>query len=262
MPFTPRKVHVSLVNAPIVIGHRGAAGLIPENTLPSFRRAYACGVNAVELDVHWHDGALIVLHDDALDRTTNGSGPFSKLNLRALRRLDAGGGWPIPLLTEVLAELPAGVSINIELKGAETAAPVADLLTSGLLQAAGRTDDASAATGPNRSAEGPDVLVSSFDHDELCRFHARAPHIRVAPLLHEWQTDAWDLAASLGAFAINLNHRIATPARLAEASERGLRTFLYTVNDLARARALIAAGATGVFTDYPDRITQAALLAD
>lgn len=252
---------MSFVNAPIVIGHRGAAGLIPENTLPSFRRAYACGVNAVELDVHWHDGALIVLHDDTLDRTTTGSGPFSARSLRALRELNAGGGWPIPLLTEVLAELPAGVGINIELKGAATAAPVAELLLAGLSQAAERGDEPCADLDPARSPAGADVLVSSFDHDELRRFHALAPSIRVAPLLHEWQAATWDLAASLDAFAINMNHRIATPARLAEASRRGLRTYLYTVNDRARARDLIAAGATGVFTDYPDRITQAALLA-
>ncbi|MFM8355982.1 MAG: glycerophosphodiester phosphodiesterase [Gammaproteobacteria bacterium] len=240
---------MSFVDAPIVIGHRGAAGLIPENTLPSFRRAYACAVAAVELDVHWHDNALIVLHDDTLDRTTNGTGPFKQLDLRALRQLDAGGGWPIPLLPEVLAELPAGVGINIELKGADTAAPVA-----ALLQSAGPF-------APGDASNRPDVLVSSFDHDELRRFHALAPDIRVAPLLHEWRDDAWALATALDAFAINLNHRIATPARLAEASRRGLRTILYTVNDLDRARALIAAGATGVFTDHPDRITRAALLA-
>jgi glycerophosphoryl diester phosphodiesterase len=65
---------MSFADAVVIIGHRGAAGLEPENTLPSFRRAYACGVSAVELDVYCVEGALVVIHDDTLERTTNGYG--------------------------------------------------------------------------------------------------------------------------------------------------------------------------------------------
>lgn len=106
----------------LIIGHRGAAGLSPENTLPSFRRAWALGVNAVELDVHLVEDELVVIHDDTLERTTNGQGPVAGRSLAALRGLDAGGGWPIPLLREVVAALPAGAGLNVELKGTGTAA--------------------------------------------------------------------------------------------------------------------------------------------
>lgn len=229
---------MSFLDPVLVIGHRGAAGLVPENTLPSFQRAFECAVGAVELDVYAIEGELLVIHDDTLERTTNGSGPLAAQPLAALRRLDAGGGWPIPLLGEVAAILPAGVGLNIELKGPDTAGPVADFLA--------RTPVA-------------DVLVSSFEHAELRRFHALAPAVRVAPLFDRWTDRAWSIAEELDAFAINLSRRIATRDRLARARELGLRTYVYTVNEPAEARTLIGNGATGIFTDYPDQITAARL---
>ncbi|MEQ8861554.1 MAG: glycerophosphodiester phosphodiesterase family protein [Pseudomonadales bacterium] len=219
--------------SPVVIGHRGAAGLVAENTLPSFRRAYACGVNAVELDVYTVAGELVVFHDETLDRTTDGTGTLLGQSLDSLRRLDAGGGWPVPFLTEVVAELPTGVGLNVELKGPETAAPAAAFI-----------------------ARRPDVdwLVSSFDHRQLADFRRLDRRTRVAPLFNRWREDAWKVAAELDAWAVNLSRRAATTERLQRAGELGLRVFVYTINDLESARALIANGASGVFTDLPDRI--------
>ncbi|HEX7036657.1 MAG TPA: glycerophosphodiester phosphodiesterase family protein [Pseudomonadales bacterium] len=222
----------------IVVGHRGAAGLAPENTLPSFRRAYACGVSAVELDVYQVDGELVVIHDDTLERTTNGQGPVMAQSLEALRRLDAGGGEPVPLLAEVVAELPAGVGLNIELKGPDTAIAAAEFLA---------------------RHRGLDVVVSSFDHAELGVFRRHDAATKVAPLFSRWRPGGWQTAAALGAWGVHLAVRAATPARLAEARRRGLATLVYTVNELTLARRLIELGASGVFTDYPDRITPAAL---
>lgn len=222
----------------VVIGHRGAAGLAPENTLPSFRLAYACGVSAIELDVYRVDGELVVIHDDTLERTTNGSGQVMAQSLDALRRLDAGGGAPVPLLAEVVAELPDGVGLNIELKGPGTAVPAAEFLA---------------------GHPGLDVLVSSFDHGELAVFRRHDAATKVAPLFSRWRPGGWRVATELGAWGVNLAVRAATPARLEQARQRGLATLIYTVNDLALAQRLIQLGATGVFTDYPDRITPAVL---
>jgi len=230
---------MGFADAVVIIGHRGAAGLAPENTLPGFRRAYACGASAVELDVYVVEDEPVVIHDATLQRTTNGTGPVMGQTLAALRALDAGDGWPVPLLSEVIAELPAGVGLNVELKGPETAAPVAREL----------------ARHP-----GLDCLVSSFTHPELRRFRELDEHTAVAPLFARWRPDAWRVAAGLNARAINLSRKAATRERLAEARRRGLQTFIYTVNDLGEARRLIAWGAAGLFTDYPDRITARALL--
>lgn len=218
----------------VVIGHRGAAGLLPENTLPGFRRAYACGVSAVELDVYAVEGRLLVIHDDRLERTTNGTGSVMSQGVDALRTLDAGGGEPIPFLEEVIAELPASTGLNIELKGPATAELVAAFLD---------------------AHPDLDVLVSAFDHAELRRFHATAPRWPVAPLFHRWRRNAWEIAEDFSAWSINLNRRIVSETRLAAARGRGLRTLVYTVNDLAEAQRFIGWGASGVFTDYPDRIT-------
>ena len=223
---------------PLVVGHRGAAGLAPENTLASFQRAVALGVHAVELDVQIHAGKLWVIHDATVDRTTNGRGPLVDLSEQQLRELDAGDGQAIPTLDEVLLALPDSVGVNVELKGAGTAAAVAE-----------------AVEGARQ-----EVLVSSFDHRELRDFaDIGVPDIKIAPLFHKWQEEVWDKAAAFNAWSVNWGVRVATPARLREARKRGLRVLVYTVNDLLKARSLIAAGAWGVFTDRPDVITPASL---
>ena len=106
----------------LVTGHRGAAGLAPENTLAGFRLAQKLGCHAVELDVHLtKDGHLAVIHDDTLDRTTNGSGPVGDRTMKELKTLDAGDGEVIPRLEEVLELFEgSGMRIQIELKGTGT----------------------------------------------------------------------------------------------------------------------------------------------
>ena len=118
----------------LIIGHRGAAGLAPENTLPSFQRALALQCEAVELDVHRVEDTLVVIHDHKLDRTTNTKGRVSELSLEDLTAIDAGDGAPIPTLTQVLslAREYAGdqyqILVNIELKGAGTAELTASVI--------------------------------------------------------------------------------------------------------------------------------------
>src|SRR5919202_5121590 len=103
-----------------VVGHRGAMGHCPENTLASFERGLELGADWIELDVHLsRDGALVVIHDETLDRTTNGSGLVKDHTLAQLERLDAGGGQRIPTLDEILEWARAnGVVLDIEIKNA------------------------------------------------------------------------------------------------------------------------------------------------
>jgi glycerophosphoryl diester phosphodiesterase len=218
---------------PLVIGHRGAAGLKPENTLASFSAALELGVDAVELDVHLVEDALVVIHDSTLDRTTNGIGRLSDCTLDTLRLLDAGGGAQIPLLEEVFDLVPPDVGINVELKGVGTGERLADFLT-------GRWR--------------PEVLVSSFRRPELAAFRRRCPETNVAPLFSRWHPRIWDVAARFTAWSVNLNIKLATRKRIADAQRRGFRVLVYTVNDLDLARSLVDAGVHGIFTDHPERI--------
>ena len=229
--------------SPLIIGHRGAAGLVPENTLPGFARAIELGVDALELDVHVCEDRLCVIHDDTLERTTSGTGPIASHSLASLRALDAGGGASVPLLEEVLALVPEGIGINIELKGANTALPLARLLAEGVARAPARFD----------------LLVSSFDHSQLRTFRECSPEIPVAPLFSRWRGDPVQIARDFGSRYINLSRKLITPARCRALKAAGLQMLVYTINDLEEARHLVALGITGVFTDYPDRITRDAL---
>ncbi len=225
-----------------VIGHRGAAGLAPENTLLSFRTALELGCPMLELDVYRLAGAapaLCVIHDETLDRTTNRSGPVAELSAELLTRIDAGQGQAIPTLHQVIELLNdfrphpqgGGPLLNIELKGPETAAPVAATLR-----------------------QHPDLaaLVSSFDHSQLTDFRRLDSTTPVAPLYSRWRKNWPSTAAQLGAAAVNLAVRIARPERIRAIAAEGYNVFVYTVNDPATARQLHDAGASGIFTDRPD----------
>jgi glycerophosphoryl diester phosphodiesterase len=219
---------------PLIIGHRGAAGLQPENTLPSFSQALSLGVDAVELDIYTVENQLVVIHDDLLQRTTNGTGPVVDCSLSELRALDAGSGARVPLLSEVFDLTGSSTGINVELKGPGTAGQLAAFL----------------GDYPQH-----DVLVSSFDHQELRDFHNQRTGVPAAPLFHRWRSDVWEVADEFGAWSINLALRITNSQRISAAHERGYRVLVYTVNDVETARRLGAAAVDGVFTDFPDQIT-------
>ena len=213
-----------------IIGHRGAAGIEPENTLRGFRRALEMEVHAVEFDVYQVERELVVIHDDTVDRTTNGTGALTDFSFQQLRQLDAGDGERIPTLQEVLDLIPPAVGVNVELKGAGTAVSTAEVL---------RHDN-------HRQ------LVSSFDHKELGDFVAVGSGIPVAPLFGRWRESGLEIARALRAHAINLSDRVAIPERVSDIVEEGLACYVFTVNDVQRANHLKDMGVSGIFTDRPD----------
>jgi len=224
--------------APVIIGHRGAAGLKPENTLPSFQAAVNLGVQAVELDVHLCEGQLVVIHDPTLERTTNGSGPVAAKTFAALRALDAGAGAVVPTLEEVMEVLPEEIGLNVELKGEGTAPALADWLPA-----------------PGRRQ----ILVSSFDHDALRKFRSIRDDYPAAPLFGRWKPEALEIAASFDSGYINLGRKLVNAGRLEAIRAAGLKALVYTVNDLNEAKRLTTEGVWGLFTDYPDRINRKSL---
>ncbi|TAN76917.1 MAG: glycerophosphodiester phosphodiesterase [Magnetospirillum sp.] len=236
-----------MIDLPPVIGHRGAAGLAPENTLASFRRAAALGVAMVEFDARLTaDRQPVVFHDDTLERTTDGAGAVAARSLAELKRLDAGswfapqfGGERIATLDEVLILcLTLGLGINLEIKPdrgreAETARVV-------LACAAGRWP-----------ASAPVPLVSSFIGDCLAVAREQAP-AWPRGLLVEGVPEGWrDRAAEYGCTAIHADHRRLDREAVAEVRNSGLSVLAYTVNDAARALELRGMGVCSVFSDYP-----------
>src|SRR5436305_847299 len=133
----------------LVTGHRGAAGLEPENTLRSFRRACELGVDRIETDVRLtRDGRLVCVHDATVDRTTNGTGAVADMSFNQIRCLDAGQGERVPSLEEALAAVRGQAVLQIELKGEGTAAPTLQVLEA-------------------EQVAPPEVLISCFDSPRL-----------------------------------------------------------------------------------------------
>jgi glycerophosphoryl diester phosphodiesterase len=221
-----------------ILAHRGARGYAPENTLASFDKALELGAKWLELDVQLHAEKLWVFHDLRLERCTDGQGWLADHKPDALRSLDAGGGQRIPFLHEVLERLKARVAVNVELKtGAGTAAAVATQLRECLTQ----------------GWKEEQFLVSSFNLPELREFKRRIPQIPLGVLLCGVPLNLASAASELGAQVLSVDRDFADPALIADARARGLKVYVYTVNepeDMARFRAQ---GADGVFTDFPDR---------
>jgi glycerophosphoryl diester phosphodiesterase len=220
----------------LIIGHRGAAGHTPENTLLSFRKAVKIGCDMTELDVHLcGSGELVVIHDETVDRTTDGSGLVSNLSLRDLKTLDAGFGEKVPTLDEVLKLLKGRIMLNIELKGLGTAKPVHTLVES---------------IGWRRDA----LLITSFDWVMLHEYRELDPAARIGPLTYNNLNDAMVFAQSIDAHSINPYHRHLSTEYLREAHGKGFRIYPWTVNQSEDIEHVIKMGVDGVISDYPERV--------
>ena len=216
----------------ICFGHRGASGYEPENTLRSFQRAIDFGCPWIELDVYIADERIVVIHDDDLTRTTNGTGRVSTSSFTYLRSLDAGKGELIPTLEEVFALVDHRCGINIELKGPGTAAAVGKLLAS-------------------THYPKDEILISSFDHHEVALMD---PDWNRAALFEEASSEYVDRALALHAVSINLDRQLVTESAVAKAHSAGLKVYVFTVNTPTDLEQMKALAVDGVFCDFPDRV--------
>jgi glycerophosphoryl diester phosphodiesterase len=225
------------------IAHRGASGTFPENTLSAFRAAIDAGADMCELDVQLtRDGAVVVIHDETVDRTTNGESEVAALTLEEIQRLDAGAkfkggkvkGERIPTLDEVFAATIGKCGLNIELKAGGVEAQVAAIMQA-------------------RNAFA-DSIVSSFDWDYLKKIQTLHFNIRIALLAEEKPVDLMMNAVAMRAHAINPRWDMVTADLCKAAHERGLKVYTWTVDADARMRALAECGVDGVMTNYPERL--------
>jgi glycerophosphoryl diester phosphodiesterase len=222
-----------------IIGHRGAAGHEPENTLVSFKKALELDVDMIELDVYTlKTGELVVMHDNKVDRTTNGAGYVMDHTFSELRELDAGHGERVPLLSEVLDLIDKKVPVNIELKGQGTAKSVASLITA-YKDKKGWTDDL--------------FVVSSFNHIELAEFIKLMPLIKTGALAEGLLLGYSEYAERLGSYSANLSAEFVTSEFVNDAHRRHLEVFVYTINDESEVTRMCDLGVDGIFTNFPDQ---------
>jgi len=235
---------------PLIIGHRGAMGHAPENTLASFRKAHELGATWVEFDVKLTaDHEVIVLHDDTLDRTSNGSGCVSDITLAGIRGLDAGAwfsdefaGEPVPSFTEairLLCDLSLGANVEIKpvegLEG-ETAEAVCRVIAGCWLH------------------DKPLPLISSFKDECLAVVRDRLPGCDRSLLVLEVPDDWEGRVRALGCNALHVWHEPLTQDQVTAITGAGYPVRCYTVNEAADAQRLLDWGVESIITNYPDRM--------
>lgn len=245
---------------PTVIAHRGASGVAPENTIPAIEAALAQRTGWVEVDVRRsRDGALVLMHDETLDRTTDaprvfpGRAPWlvGDFTLAELQRLDAGAWFGpgfrrtrIPMLRNLLAVLTPATGLLLEVKdpllypGIEVQI-VAELMADGFLDAA--------------LAERR-LVVSSFDHESMRRLSSLCRQLPVGLGFELPPTDAQLRDAAGFATEINADALILDRELVRRVHELDLSLSVFTVNEDEEARAALAAGVDGIIGDYPARL--------
>ena len=222
--------------------HRGASAQAPENTLAAFRCAVEAGADGVELDVHLAaDGTPVVIHDETLERTTDGGGPVAGCTVEELQLLDAGtwfdphfAGETVPTLMEAMSLLAGRLRINVEIKEAQAGLAVLDLL---------------------RQFPQADVVVSSFNYGVLTRLRREAQQLPLAVLQDQGN---WRLglarAEALRACAYHPHVALVCRPLLAACRRLQLPVLPWTVDDPSVVRSLVRMGVAGLFTNDPDRV--------
>lgn len=226
-------------NTPLIIGHRGASGAAPENTLAAFEMALQQGADGIEFDVRLSaDGQVVVIHDATVERTTNGVGAVSRLTVAELRALDAGAGQHIPTLDEVFESFGRSLLYNVELKAVSWFDGALEMAVAECVEAHGIHSR---------------VLVSSFSPLSIRR--ARKYLARRVMLAHiyesRWAKNAHRLVR---AEAGHPHFSLVDAAYMNWARARGLRVHVWTVDDATIAGKMARLGVHGIISNHPGQI--------
>lgn len=233
----------------LIIAHRGASGHAPENTIAAFKKALALGATFIETDLQLtRDARFVAIHDDTVDRTTNGQGKVHDQTLTALRRLDAGSwfgseytGERIPTLEEILEFTKKNdVVFYLEIKPSGSWGGEHVLI--GALR---------------ESGEVARVVVISFDPVILTSVRKIEPTLMTGVLYDGQLADPINTAIEVGARQIVVRGNLVTPAMIEQARKQDLQVICWTINHPAHIRMLVAAGVDGIMSDYPDRLISA-----
>ena len=249
------------VKLPALQGHRGASALAPENTLAAFRRAIDLGADGMEMDLQLtRDGAVVVIHDDTLDRTTDGHGRVTDLSLAEVRQADAGvkfghafRGQRVPTLSEVIDLVKASgnerVRLNLEIKFGEGREGTPEGIEAGVLAILRQTGFVER------------VTVQSFHHPSAAKMKGLEPRIPTGLLVGERQRppDPVSLVRQFRADYYAPHHRLVTAELVQTLHQAGIPVVTWTVNDEADMRRMIHLGlgslpGDAIISDHPDRL--------
>ncbi len=223
---------------PKIIAHRGASADAPENTMAAFQLAMDQNADGIELDVMLtKDQELVVIHDDAVDRTTNGTGSVRQMTLEQLRSLDAGEGQTIPTLAEVLERFGGKLLINIELKNYATIFDSLPLKVADLLEHYNAVDS---------------VIVSSFNPFNLPRIKRRLPEVKLGLLTDKNKARHW-LWRLFKFDALHPYYSDVDQVLVAAVHARNRQVNVWTVDAPAEIRRLAALNVDAIITNRPQQ---------
>lgn len=218
------------------VGHRGAAGHAPENTLAAIQKGIALGVDFVELDVRrTADGVLVILHDETVNRTTDGNGRVDRLFLRDIEKLNAGNGEHVPTLEEVLKIAAGKAGLMLELKAEGVAHQTVESVREAGFKAP--------------------VIYASFLHKELTHVRAADPEASLMVLFGGLSRASVVRAIQYGSSYVGLRHDKATRALVDSFHRADLLVFVYTANTPRDIQHALSLDVDGVISNFPDRIT-------
>ncbi len=236
---------------PLVLAHRGASAYAPENTLAAFNLAFEMGADGIELDIRLtQDGVPVVIHDDTVDRTTNGRGVVKTMTLEEIKQLDTSykfdnyRGEKIPTLAEVLRAVGKRGIVNIELKSTTLKTDGIEAATLAVIQDTGTFDN---------------VIISSFNPFALQRMFVLEPRLPrgllYAPHLPLYLRRAW-LRPLARATALHPHCSMVDAQFVAWAKSKGLRITTWTTDDPAEMKRLCDLGVNAIMTNKPDVLRQ------
>ena len=225
---------------PLIIGHRGAKGHVAENTVPSVKYAIDLGANGIEIDVfRCKSGEIVVFHDNNLSKILDVDLCIEDLDLKTIKSFRIENQYFIPTLEEILSLQLDDIILNIELKGKGTAIPTIEIL-----QKYFKKD----------LLKEKNILVSSFDWDELLVIRSKSQKIPIGVLIDGNPLFALKFAKEVEAMSINSNYKFLNKKNVDLINSEGYKLFPYTVNDEDEMKKLISIGVDGIITDYPDKL--------
>lgn len=222
----------------LIFAHRGASGVEPENTLRAIKAALDANVDGIEIDIHEVDGKLLVIHDRWLHRTTSGTGQITQHDYEHLRTLDAGQGEIIPTLDEVFSLVAGQCRINLELKSINNISLLYSYIDGAV---------------NNKHLKIDDVLISSFNHRLLYIINQQRPEFAIGALTACYPLDYAKFAEQLNAYSVHLDVNFISKHFVSDAHYRGLKVFVYTVDEFEDIETMKALGVDGIFSNFPTR---------
>ena len=231
------------------IAHRGFSGKYPENTMLAFRKAIEAGADGIELDVHYtKDGQLVIIHDEAIDRTCDGKGLVCDFTFDELQQFDASAGFRgvygvnrIPTLREyfeLVKPLPKFIT-NIELKTGINVYPGIEKMVLDMIKEFGLEDR---------------IIISSFNHFSVARFKALCPEMKCGFLEGDWIIDFGSYAKKNGVEFVHPRFNTVIEETAKEIADNGIGINTWTVNTEDEVRRLYNLGVNAVISNYPDMV--------